>query len=453
MKIFDNRFIIFFILLFIKLKCQLIITSNDIESEKKRISNIFTKIFLEKTRTLLYQKKLEINNSTILNTVKKIRIINFSVVDNEYVPYFINEKNVLVYFPHKIKFVIKVDYYIDSPEKIKSKNFGVIPYNCIFKNYDQNNEFTSSFSSVFDSPHIIYDEYEKDEIFIEIIDTLKQDFWYTNENKIKDTIKKSVVSGINEYYEKIDPIIFYTINNIKHTIHLDTFVKLCDIQNLKKTYQCYYMGNLNNYTKMYLNKLTIDNEEFYENDGNYKILFHNELINNIIKETFSNIFIYEFNKSDSLTEFFKDEIKNDLEEEDSYIFQLTISDIVNKYEKNQIITNFTLINKLYNKGIIESTINITMKFNIKTNLTGFNFCYDSKFLHYYEINKNELFKLDKKTDLIDKLSQLLKKKISNEENCLFKDEGIDLMYFLKWLEKCEFIKEGLMCIGESMMNY
>ena len=204
---------------------------------------------------------------------------------------------------------------------------------------------------------------------------------------------------------------------------------------------------------MYLNKLTIDNEEFYENDGNYKIFFHNELINNIIKETFSDIFIYEFNKSDSLTEFFKDEIKNDLEEEDSYIFQLTISDIVNKYEKNQIITNFTLINKLYNKGIIESTINITMKFNIKTNLTGFNFCYDSKILHYYEINKNELFKLDKKTDLIDKLSQLLKKKISNEENCLFKDEGIDLMYFLKWLEKCEFIKEGLMCIGESMMNY
>ena len=52
----------------------------------------------------------------------------------------------------------------------------------------------------------------------------------------------------------------------------------------------------------------------------------------------------------------------------------------------------------------------------------------------------------------DELYQILKHKISNEENCLFQNEGIDLIEFMKLIEKCEIIKEGLMCVGEYMMN-
>ena len=84
-------------------------------------------------------------------------------------------------------------------------------------------------------------------------------------------------------------------------------------------------------------------------------------------------------------------------------------------------------------------------------MTGFNFCYDSL---KYEINetKNDLFKLEKKEDLIRLLSDLLSKRISNEEKCLFKDEGIDLIDLMKLIKKCEFINEGLMCVGEAMIN-
>ena len=165
MIIFKKTFITFFLLLFIKLKCQLIITSNDIDSEQKRISRIFTKIFLEKTRTLLYQKQLSFNEGSEETnyTITKVRIINFSVVNNEYVPYFIHENNVLVYFPNK--FVINVEYYDnDNPDEIKNNNFGVLPYNCIFKNLDTNNVFSSSFSAVFEDPKSIIDESKSDKI-------------------------------------------------------------------------------------------------------------------------------------------------------------------------------------------------------------------------------------------------------------------------------------------------
>ena len=95
MNIIQNHFFFFiFILLLPKLKFQLIISSNNIESEQKRISKIYSKIFTDITRTLLYQKtfKLPID---FLN----LTLINFGVVDNEYVPYFIKELNVLAYLP------------------------------------------------------------------------------------------------------------------------------------------------------------------------------------------------------------------------------------------------------------------------------------------------------------------------------------------------------------------
>ena len=42
------------------------------------------------------------------------------------------------------------------------------------------------------------------------------------------------------------------------------------------------MGNLNGYPEQYLENVTLENKEFYENDGKYKIFFHNKLIKNII---------------------------------------------------------------------------------------------------------------------------------------------------------------------------
>ena len=457
MIIFKKTFITFFLLLFIKLKCQLIITSNDIESEQKRISRIFTKIFLEKTRTLLYQKQLSFSEGSEETnyTITKVRIINFSVVNNKYVPYFIHENNVLVYFPNKIKFVINVEYYDnDNPDEIKNNNFGVLPYNCIFKNLDTNNVFSSSFSAVFEDPKSIIDESKSDKIFESLVDSLKYDFWYSNEKEIKETVKKSMISGINDYYKNKEPIVFYTINNNRNIIHLNTFVKLCNIKNLTNTYQCYYMGNLNNYSKQYLDEVNLENEEFYKDDGNYKVFFDNELINNIIEETFSYPFNYTLKTNHSITQFFKDQIKNEIKNMDNFTFELNILDIETRNEENKLITNFKLINKVFNHQTsepIETTSNITITFNTKINLTGFNFCYNSL---VYKINetKNDLFKLEKKDDLIEILSDLLSKRISNEEKCLFKDEGIDLIDLMKLIKKCEFIKEGLMCVGEAMIN-
>ena len=457
MTIFKNRFITFFILLFIKLKCQLIITSNDIESERKRIASIFRNIFLEKTRTLLYQKQLNFKKDFVPDhqyQITKVKIINFCVVDNDYVPYFINEKNVLVYFPHKIKFVLNVEYFSNVTNKTYNENFGVFPYNCIIKNYDTNKKFSTSFSAVFDDePKTIIDENKKnDTVFNNIVDSLKFDFWFDNEKEIKETIKKSIISGINDYYQKKESIDFNTINNDTYSIFLNNFTYLCNISNLNNTYQCYYMGNLNNYPEQYLDNVTLENKEFYENDGKYKIFFHNKLIKNIINQTLIKTFNYRLNDT-VLTKFLKNQIKKEIEDKNNTNLEFIILDAVTKNEKNQLITNFKLINRIPNIGNKETINDINITFNVKINLTGFNFCYDSTNLKIIiDESKNDLFNLNKKQDLNDELYQLLKHNISNEENCLFQNEGIDLIEFMKLIEKCEIIKEGLMCVGEYMMN-
>ena len=133
--------------------------------------------------------------------------------------------------------------------------------------------------------------------------------------------------------------------------------------------------------------------------------------------------------------------------------EFIILDVVTKNKENQLITNFKLINRIPNIGNKETINDINITFNVKINLTGFNFCYDSANLKIIiGESKNELFNLNKKQELNDELYQLLKQNISNEENCLFQNEGIDLIEFMKLIEKCEIIKEGLMCVGENMMN-
>ena len=447
MNIIQNHFFFFiFILLLPKLKFQLIISSNNIESEQKRISKIYSKIFTDITRTLLYQKTFKLPTDFL-----NLTLINFGVVDNEYVPYFIKELNVLAYFPNKIKMVLIGEYKEDIGGNFTIFNpvITINPYNCrIVSQIDENNHsFSASFSMVVEND----DYFIKDgtpncrEIFI-------KDFIRLNEDIIKNIISISIDNGMKNYYEKKKPITFYTHYKKNISIYFNNLVSLCDSRkNNSDTIQCYYMGNLGNNDLVYNKKDAIDYySDFFVDNKKYKMFFNMILINNILNEVILDAYYEDNNETlKNLSNYLGIGTNND-----NKLFYKINDKKISFDNKNNLNINISYDTEFYSNDIIKANIffSINLEINLDIELTGFNLCLN-KFDSMIKRNHITLFEneIDEKDEELNEiLSEIFVEKYFQDNNCFFEDYGIDLIDYFKYIDNYIILENGIIFEGESM---
>ena len=438
--------IIILFILFIQIcYCQYIMTSYSKNKMIEHLLKLYKYIFINYSFDYLYNTDFQdINNSDY--KIYDIQVSNFNLTNQDYIPYYLIEKNIIVFSEHKIGITFK---YKTNKNKENYSFFYFNPKSIVLK---ENKAFKSEFfmDIQIDEKNCTYDSRDDSKI----LNTIKEHFLNKNMHILQSAFHNAMKKGINELYLKYELITFrmndiFSSEKIYQYIDLYRFSGSCDSKYNKNTVQCYYIGG--GYEALDNKKKDLNEEivgsDFFTDNNKFKLFISHKILNKFIEKI--NLLSYKnvFNNSVILKNF-SDDCKNYFENFDD----CEINKIYFQYQNIQFDFNLKTVNSTFDFLIETNLKNFTMtvifigNFSASYFVTTLNLVSKNIKVNNITLNNNVTSKPDK--NLINYINSYLQ----NKEFYFVDNNGIELYDFFKLIQNTTIVKGGIIIEGEGLLK-
>ena len=434
--------IIILFILFIQIcYCQYIMTSYSKNKMIDHLLKLYKYIFFNYAFDYLYNTDFDDIKTNDIE-IKEIQLSNFNFTDQDYIPYYLIEKNVIVFSEHKVGMTFK---YKTNKNNETFSFFYFNPKSIVLK---ENKTFKTEFymDIEIDKKDCIYDSRDADMI----LEIIKQNFLNKNMKKLKSAFHNAMKKGINELYLRYESIRFsmndiFGSETISHFIELSRFSGSCDSIHNKDTVQCYYIGGgYEAYNNVNFNK-EIVGSDFFNDNSKYKLFISHKIFNKFLDKIKSLSKTTLFNNTE-IVKNFSNNFNNYFSENN------TIKNIYFLYQNLELNFNSTIVKSTF-EFFIETTssknytMNITFKGNFSTSYFVTNLNLVSKDLKVDNINSETL-----KIKSHDKLKSDINSYLENKEFYFADKNGIELYDFFKLIQNTTIVKGGIIIEGEGLLK-
>ena len=430
------------LILFIQIcYCQYIMTSYSKNKMIDHLLKLYKYIFFNYAFDYLYNTDFDDIKTNDIE-IKEIQLSNFNFTDQDYIPYYLIEKNVIVFSEHKVGMTFK---YKTNKNNETFSFFYFNPKSIVLK---ENKTFKTEFymDIEIDKKDCIYDSRDADMI----LEIIKQNFLNKNMKKLKSAFHNAMKKGINELYLRYESIRFsmndiFGSETISHFIELSRFSGSCDSIHNKDTVQCYYIGGgYEAYNNVNFNK-EIVGSDFFNDNSKYKLFISHKIFNKFLDKIKSLSKTTLFNNTE-IVKNFSNNFNNYFSEND------TIKNIYFLYQNLELNFNSTIVKSTF-EFFIETTssknytMNITFKGNFSTSYFVTNLNLVSKDLKVDNINSETL-----KIKSHDKLKSDINSYLENKEFYFADKNGIELYDFFKLIQNTTIVNGGIIIEGPALLK-
>ena len=430
------------LILFIQIcYCQYIMTSYSKNKMIDHLLKLYKYIFFNYAFDYLYNTDFDDIKTNDIE-IKEIQLSNFNFTDQDYIPYYLIEKNVIVFSEHKVGMTFK---YKTNKNNETFSFFYFNPKSIVLK---ENKTFKTEFymDIEIDKKDCIYDSRDADMI----LEIIKQNFLNKNMKKLKSAFHNAMKKGINELYLRYESIRFsmndiFGSETISHFIELSRFSGSCDSIHNKDTVQCYYIGGgYEAYNNVNFNK-EIAGSDFFNDNSKYKLFISHKIFNKFLDKIKSLSKTTLFNNTE-IVKNFSNNFNNYFSENN------TIKNIYFLYQNLELNFNSTIVKSTF-EFFIETTssknytMNITFKGNFSTSYFVTNLNLVSKDLKVDNINSETL-----KIKSHDKLKSDINSYLENKEFYFADKNGIELYDFFKLIQNTTIVNGGIIIEGPALLK-
>ena len=430
------------LILFIQIcYCQYIMTSYSKNKMIDHLLKLYKYIFFNYAFDYLYNTDFDDIKTNDIE-IKEIQLSNFNFTDQDYIPYYLIEKNVIVFSEHKVGMTFK---YKTNKNNETFSFFYFNPKSIVLK---ENKTFKTEFymDIEIDKKDCIYDSRDADMI----LEIIKQNFLNKNMKKLKSAFHNAMKKGINELYLRYESIRFsmndiFGSETISHFIELSRFSGSCDSIHNKDTVQCYYIGGgYEAYNNVNFNK-EIAGSDFFNDNSKYKLFISHKIFNKFLDKIKSLSKTTLFNNTE-IVKNFSNNFNNYFSENN------TIKNIYFLYQNLELNFNSTIVKSTF-EFFIETTssknytMNITFKGNFSTSYFVTNLNLVSKDLKVDNINSDTL-----KIKSHDKLKSDINSYLENKEFYFADKNGIELYDFFKLIQNTTIVNGGIIIEGPALLK-
>ncbi len=430
------------LILFIQIcYCQYIMTSYSKNKMIDHLLKLYKYIFFNYAFDYLYNTDFDDIKTNDIE-IKEIQLSNFNFTDQDYIPYYLIEKNVIVFSEHKVGMTFK---YKTNKNNETFSFFYFNPKSIVLK---ENKTFKTEFymDIEIDKKDCIYDSRDADMI----LEIIKQNFLNKNMKKLKSAFHNAMKKGINELYLRYESIRFsmndiFGSETISHFIELSRFSGSCDSIHNKDTVQCYYIGGgYEAYNNVNFNK-EIVGSDFFNDNSKYKLFISHKIFNKFLDKIKSLSKTTLFNNTE-IVKNFSNNFNNYFSENN------TIKNIYFLYQNLELNFNSTIVKSTF-EFFIETTssknytMNITFKGNFSTSYFVTNLNLVSKDLKVDNINSETL-----KIKSHDKLKSDINSYLENKEFYFADKNGIELYDFFKLIQNTTIVNGGIIIEGPALLK-
>ena len=430
------------LILFIQIcYCQYIMTSYSKNKMIEHLLKLYKYIFFNYAFDYLYNTDFDDIKTNDIE-IKEIQLSNFNFTDQDYIPYYLIEKNVIVFSEHKVGMTFK---YKTNKNNETFSFFYFNPKSIVLK---ENKTFKTEFymDIEIDKKDCIYDSRDADMI----LEIIKQNFLNKNMKKLKSAFHNAMKKGINELYLRYESIRFsmndiFGSETISHFIELSRFSGSCDSIHNKDTVQCYYIGGgYEAYNNVNFNK-EIVGSDFFNDNSKYKLFISHKIFNKFLDKIKSLSKTTLFNNTE-IVKNFSNNFNNYFSENN------TIKNIYFLYQNLELNFNSTIVKSTF-EFFIETTssknytMNITFKGNFSTSYFVTNLNLVSKDLKVDNINSETL-----KIKSHDKLKSDINSYLENKEFYFADKNGIELYDFFKLIQNTTIVNGGIIIEGPALLK-
>ena len=430
------------LILFIQIcYCQYIMTSYSKNKMIDHLLKLYKYIFFNYAFDYLYNTDFDDIKTNDIE-IKEIQLSNFNFTDQDYIPYYLIEKNVIVFSEHKVGMTFK---YKTNKNNETFSFFYFNPKSIVLK---ENKTFKTEFymDIEIDKKDCIYDSRDADMI----LEIIKQNFLNKNMKKLKSAFHNAMKKGINELYLRYESIRFsmndiFGSETISHFIELSRFSGSCDSIHNKDTVQCYYIGGgYEAYNNVNFNK-EIVGSDFFNDNSKYKLFISHKIFNKFLDKIKSLSKTTLFNNTE-IVKNFSNNFNNYFSENN------TIKNIYFLYQNLELNFNSTIVKSTF-EFFIETTssknytMNITFKGNFSTSYFVTNLNLVSKDLKVDNINSDTL-----KIKSHDKLKSDINSYLENKEFYFADKNGIELYDFFKLIQNTTIVNGGIIIEGPALLK-
>ena len=430
------------LILFIQIcYCQYIMTSYSKNKMIDHLLKLYKYIFFNYAFDYLYNTDFDDIKTNDIE-IKEIQLSNFNFTDQDYIPYYLIEKNVIVFSEHKVGMTFK---YKTNKNNETFSFFYFNPKSIVLK---ENKTFKTEFymDIEIDKKDCIYDSRDADMI----LEIIKQNFLNKNMKKLKSAFHNAMKKGINELYLRYESIRFsmndiFGSETISHFIELSRFSGSCDSIHNKDTVQCYYIGGgYEAYNNVNFNK-EIAGSDFFNDNSKYKLFISHKIFNKFLDKIKSLSKTTLFNNTE-IVKNFSNNFNNYFSENN------TIKNIYFLYQNLELNFTSTIVKSTF-EFFIETTssknytMNITFKGNFSTSYFVTNLNLVSKDLKVDNINSETL-----KIKSHDKLKSDINSYLENKEFYFADKNGIELYDFFKLIQNTTIVNGGIIIEGPALLK-
>ena len=430
------------LILFIQIcYCQYIMTSYSKNKMIDHLLKLYKYIFFNYAFDYLYNTDFDDIKTNDIE-IKEIQLSNFNFTDQDYIPYYLIEKNVIVFSEHKVGMTFK---YKTNKNNETFSFFYFNPKSIVLK---ENKTFKTEFymDIEIDKKDCIYDSRDADMI----LEIIKQNFLNINMNHLQSAFHNAMKKGINELYLRYESIRFsmndiFGSETISHFIELSRFSGSCDSIHNKDTVQCYYIGGgYEAYNNVNFNK-EIVGSDFFNDNSKYKLFISHKIFNKFLDKIKSMSKTTLFNNTE-IVKNFSNNFNNYFSENN------TIKNIYFLYQNLELNFNSTIVKSTF-EFFIETTssknytMNITFKGNFSTSYFVTNLNLVSKDLKVDNI-KSEILKIKSH----DKLKSDINSYLENKEFYFADKNGIELYDFFKLIQNTTIVNGGIIIEGPALLK-
>ena len=430
------------LILFIQIcYCQYIMTSYSKNKMIDHLLKLYKYIFFNYAFDYLYNTDFDDIKTNDIE-IKEIQLSNFNFTDQDYIPYYLIEKNVIVFSEHKVGMTFK---YKTNKNNETFSFFYFNPKSIVLK---ENKTFKTEFymDIEIDKKDCIYDSRDADMI----LEIIKQNFLNKNMNKLQSAFHNAMKKGINELYLRYESIRFsmndiFGSETISHFIELSRFSGSCDSIHNKDTVQCYYIGGgYEAYNNVNFNK-EIVGSDFFNDNSKYKLFISHKIFNKFLDKIKSMSKTTLFNNTE-IVKNFSNNFNNYFSENN------TIKNIYFLYQNLELNFNSTIVKSTF-EFFMETTssknytMNITFQGNFSTSYFVTNLNLVSKDLKVDNI-KSEILKIKSH----DKLKSDINSYLENKEFYFADNNGIELYDFFKLIQNTTIVNGGIIIEGPALLK-
>ena len=435
--------IILLFILFIQIcYCQYIMTSYSKKKMYDHLLKLYKYIFIKYSFDYLYNSNFK---DIITNDLQiyDIQVSNFNLTDQNYTPYYLIEKNVIVFSKNKVGITFK---YKTNKKKDHYSFFYFNPKSIVLK--ENNISKTELYMDIdIDIKDCIY----KSRDSYEILNVIKNNFLKENMDLLKSAFHNAMKKGINELYSKYESISFlmndiFGSKKIFQFIELSEFSGSCDSLYNPNTVQCYYIGGgFEAYNNKDLNK-TIVGSDFFNDNGKFKLFISEKLIKKFIEKIqFLSYNITFDNNKINFSDFFHDDfIKDD-----------SIKNIIINYQYKNITFDYNskIVSYIINFYIEKKNDKIILEIKFKGNFNPSYFVTNLNLVSK-NITVDKINNISGKKDVIksNELEKNINKYLNNKEFYFVDNNGIELFDFFKLIQNTSIVKGGIVIEGEGLLK-